>query len=139
MVRRAGRRLDYLPAAVADLKRRLEDDPVLAAEAGRILADVASGRRDGEPLSSMAATGDLSDCRKIYFGHRNQPTHRIVLQQRPDGTLEVLLVVAAEARADAYVYLLSAERLQRLPQPQQPNLDRLRQERIAQRTRRRGR
>ena len=87
----------------------------------------------------MAATGDLSDCRKIYFGHRNQPTHRIVLQQRPDGTLEVLLVVAAEARADAYVYLLSAERLQRLPQPQQPNLDRLRQERIAQRARRRGR
>ena len=56
-----------------------------------------------------------------------------------NGTLEVLLVLAVEARADAYVYLLSAERLQRLPQPQQPNLDRLRQERIAQRARRRGR
>ncbi len=139
MAGRAGRRLEYLPAAVADLKRLQQDDPVLAAEAGRILADVAAGRRDGEPLSAMAATGDLSDCRKIYFGHRNQPTHRIVLQQRPDGTLEVLLVVAVEARADAYVYLLSAERLQRLPQPQQPNLDRLRQERIAQRARRRGR
>ncbi len=84
------------------------------------------GRLHQEPLSAMAATGDLSDCRKIYFGHRNQPTHRIALQQRPDGTLEVLFVVAVETRADAYVYLLSAERLQRLPQPQQPNLDRLR-------------
>ena len=139
MVRRTARRLEYLPAAVADLKRLQEDDPALAIEAGRILADVAAGRRDGEPLSAMAATGDLSDCRKIYFGHRNQPTHRIVLQQRPDGTLEVLLIVAVEARADAYVYLLSAERLERLPQPQQPNLDRLRQERIAQRARRQGR
>ena len=139
MVRRAGRRLEYLPAAVTDLKRLQQDDPVLALEAGRIMADIAAGRRDGEPLSAMAATGDLTDCRKIYFGHRNQPTHRIVLQQRPDGTLEVLLVVAVETPADAYVYLLSAERLQRLPQPQQPNLDRLRQERIAQRSRRRGR
>jgi len=139
MAGRPGRRVEYLPAAVADLKRLQQDDPVRAAEAGRVLADIAAGRRDGEPLSAMAATGDLSDCRKIYFGHRNQPTHRIVLQQRPDGTLEVLLVVAVEARADAYVYLLSAERLQRLPQPQQPNLDRLRQERIAQRSRRRGR
>lgn len=139
MVGRAGRRLEYLPAAVADLKRLQQDDPVLAAEAGRILADVAAGRRDGEPLSAMATTGDLSDCRKIYFGHRNQPTHRIVLQQRPDGTLEVLLVVAVESRADAYMYLLSAERLQRLPRLQQPNLDRLRQERIAQQARRRGR
>ena len=139
MAGRPGRRVEYLPAAVADLKRLQQDDPVRAAEAGRVLADIAAGRRDGEPLSAMAATGDLSDCRKIYFGHRNQPTHRIVLQQRPDGTLEVLLVVAVEARADAYVYLLSAERLQRLPQPQQPNLDRLRQEHIAQRSRRRGR
>ncbi len=139
MSRRPGRRLEYLPAAVADLKRLQQDDPALAAEAGRILADVAAGRRDGEPLSSMAATGDLSDCRKIYFGHRNQPTHRIVLQERPDGTVEVLLVVAVEARADAYVYLLSAERLQRLPQLQQPNLDRLRQGRIARRARSKGR
>lgn len=138
MARRARRRLEYLPAALGDLKRLQHDDPALALEAGRILTDVAAGRRDGEPLSAMAATGDLTDCRKIYFGHRNEPTHRIVLQLRPDGTIEVVLVVAVEARADAYVYLLSAERLQRLPAVQQPNLDRLRQGRIAERGRRRS-
>ena len=139
MARRARRRLEYLPAAVGDLKRLQQDDPTLAAEAGRILNDIAAGRRDGEPLSAMAATGDLSDCRKIYFGHRNEPTHRIVLQLRPDGTFEVVLVVAVESRADAYVYLLSAERLQRLPTLQQPHLDRLRQQRIAKRGRGQGR
>jgi len=139
MVRRARRRLEYFPAALGDLRRLQQDDPALAAEAGRILNDVAAGRRDGDPLSAMAATGDLSDCRKIYFGHLNGPTHRIVLQVRPDGTIEVVLVVAVEARADAYVYLLSAERLQRLPAAQQPSLDRLRQDRITRRVRRRGR
>ena len=138
MVRRARRRLEYLQAALGDLKRLHQDDPALALEAGRILTDVAAGRCDGEPLSAMAATGDLTDCRKIYFGHRNEPTHRIVLQVRPDGTIEVVLVVAVESRADAYVYLLSAEHLQRLPAVQQPNLDRLRQGRIAERGRRRS-
>ena len=129
--------MEYLPAALGDLRHLQHDDPALALEAGRILADVAAGRRDGEPLSAMAATGDLTDCRKIYFGHRNEPTHRIVLQVRPDGTIEVVLVVAVESRTNAYVYLLSAERLQRLPAVQQPNLDRLRQGRIAGRGRRR--
>ncbi len=39
MARRARRRLEYLPAALDDLKRLQHDDPALAREAGRILID----------------------------------------------------------------------------------------------------
>ncbi len=83
----------------------------------------------------MAKTGDLSDCRKLYFGLGNPPSHRIVYRVL-DETIEIIEIVAVEARADMYVYLLAALRLGRLPAETKPQLNRVHQQIIAKRARR---
>lgn len=50
-------------------------------------------------------------------------------------TIEVVAVVAVEARDDGYVYLLASKRLGRLPTETQPKLDRVHQQFIAKRGR----
>jgi hypothetical protein len=136
----APRRLTVLPAAEADIQRIGQDDPRLALQALARIDLLRAGRLEGKPLRDMASTGDLRDCRKIYFaGTRDEkPTHRLVYRvtgHDADGReeIEVVDVVAVEARDEAYVYLLAAKRLGVLPRESEPRFNRLHQQVIAQR------
>lgn len=130
------RRVEYLGAAVADLERLKGDDVALYQRARGLLDLVEANEYDGVPLKEMSKYGDLSNCRKIYFGHgpaRN--SHRIVYQMAEpeeggDLRVEVIEVVAVEARDDGYVYLKAAERLGLLPAETRPTLKRAQQRRI---------
>ena len=130
MSHRESRRVDFLVAAVKDLDRLT---PALRRIAIGLVHDVAERRLDGEPLHSVARAGDLGDCRKIYFGVGNPGSHRIVYRLLDDGSVEVVEIVAIEAREDAYVYLLASIRLGRLPSETRPQFDRLHQRLIAER------
>lgn len=110
------RRIDISPDARQDLLRLKSTDTALATVAASMLKRLASGRITGVPLEKMPKFGDLSDCRKVYFGYGNPPSHRIVYREIDETRIEVFEIVALESRDDAYVYLLTALRLQRLPQ-----------------------
>jgi len=133
------RRVEYLNAAVADLQRLKGDDEALYRRARGLLDLVEANEYDGVPLEEMSKYGDLSNCRKIYFGHgpaRN--SHRIVYQvvepgDGGDAKVEVVEVVAVEARDEGYVYLKAAERLGLLPAETRPTLKRVQQRRIEDR------
>lgn len=129
------RPVQFLKQARADVERLATDDPQLAVLALHRARDLEVGRLEGEPLDDMAKTGDLSDCRKLYFGLGNPPSHRIVYRVL-DETIEIIEIVAVEARADMYVYLLAALRLGRLPAETKPQLNRVHQQIIAKRARR---
>lgn len=81
----------------------------------------------------MAVTGDLADCRKLYFGLGDPPSHRIVFRELDDGMIEVIEVVAVEAREDMYAYLLASVRLGRLPVESRPRYQRPHQATIGRR------
>jgi len=82
----------------------------------------------------MAVTGNLSDCRKLYFGGANGRSHRVVYRQLPDHeTVEVLEVVVVESRSEMYVYLLASQRMGRLPTESGARFTRLHQATISRR------
>lgn len=108
------RTAQFLAAARDDIARLALDDPALARLALRKVRDLEAGLIEGIALHDMARTGDLTDCRKLYFGPGAPPSHRIVYRELPE-RVEVVEVVAAEARAERYAYLLAAVRLGRLP------------------------
>lgn len=117
-----------------------EDDPALELRATALVTLVEAGRVTGQPLNDLPAYGDLSDCRKVYFGTgaSARPTHRLVYQVlgvEDDGTevVEVVEVVAVEAREEGYVYLLAADRLGRLPEETKPRKKRTHEAVIARR------
>lgn len=110
------RTIDISPDARQDLLRLKASDIALATVAASILKRLASGSVTGVPLEKMPKFGDLSDCRKVYFEYGNPPSHRIVYREIDETHIEVFEIVALESRDDAYVYLLTALRLQRLPQ-----------------------
>ncbi len=120
--------------------QRIRDDDARLYDRARALLDVVSdGRYEGQPLKDMRSYGDLTDCRKIYLGLPGmRPTHRIVYQKSPtSATVEVIDVVAVEARADGYAYLLAATRLGRLPDETKARAARVHQKMIAERSDRR--
>ena len=102
--------------ADGDLGRLIEIDRRLGQLAASMLKQIAAGSVTGVPLEKMPKFGDLSDCRKVYFGYGNPPSHRIVYRLVDETRIEIYEVIAVESRDDAYVYLLTALRLQRLPQ-----------------------
>jgi hypothetical protein len=125
-------------AAKADVRRLANDDKRLARLALERVRDLERRQVDGAPLNDMAATGDLSDCRKLYFGLGSPPSHRIVYRDLgPKGGIEILEVVAVEARDQLYAYLLSAARLGRLPEESRPRLNRIHQQIVQRRAARR--
>lgn len=74
-------------------------------------------KRGGFKSVLWASAGDLSDCRKLYFGlGPSLDSHRIVCKRRPNGDVEVLEIVAVETRGQSYAHLLAAQRLGRLPE-----------------------
>ncbi|MGH9112695.1 MAG: hypothetical protein ACRDZN_10445 [Acidimicrobiales bacterium] len=110
------RRATFLAAAKADVGRLARDDPRLAKLALKTGRDLESRTVNGAPLEEMATTGDLTDCRKVYFGLGNPPSHRIVYRDLGASKgVEILEVVAIEQRDDLYAYLLASARLGRLP------------------------
>ena len=121
--------------AQADLKRLGEDNPDLPGLALATLKAYEIGRVDAIPLRAMAKTGDLGDCGKIYFRPGAPPSHRIVIRHLDETTVEVVEVVADEARQDAYAYLLAANRLGRIPRETKPEFDAVHQAVIARRAR----
>ena len=132
------RKAVFLAAARADVKRLHGDDEALAVLALTKIRELERGSIAGVPLAEMAATGDLTDCRKVYFGPGNPPSHRIVYRDLgPAEGIEILEIVAVEAREELYAYLLAAVRLGRLPVESEPNFTRVHQEQITRRTRRR--
>ena len=126
------RRLTVLLAADGDVRRLGEDDPRLELRALGLISLIADGRVRGDDLQHLPLYGDLSDCRKVYFGALGdgRPTHRLVYQVvgvDDDGVeaVEVVEVVAVEAREDGYAYLLAALRLGRLPDDTRPEAKRV--------------
>jgi hypothetical protein len=134
----ARRRALFLDAAKADVGRLADDDRRLAQLALQRVRDLELGNVEGLPLNDMAVTGDLGDCRKLYFGFSDPPSHRIVYRGLgPQGGIEIVEVVAVEARDELYAYLLAAARLGRLPTESQPRFNRLHQQIIRRRADRR--
>ena len=135
------RRAVFLSAAKGDVGRLAEEDPAVARLALRTIRDLEVGSIEGRPLQALAKSGDLSDCRKVYFGAGSPPSHRIVYRVDDEdiGTVEILEVVAVEARSELYVYLLAAARLGRLPMETKPEFDRLHHKVIALRAAKRKR
>lgn len=132
------RRALFLNAAKADVARLAEDDRRLAQVALQRVRDLELRKVEGVPLTDMALTGDLGDCRKLYFGIGEPPLHRIVYRELgPSGEIEILEIVAVEARDELYAYLLAAARLGRLPEESRPRFNRLHQQIIRGRAGRR--
>lgn len=132
------RRATFLAAAKADVGRLAEDDPHLATLALRKVRELEGGVVEGVPLQEMAATGDLGDCRKLYFGPGNPPSHRIVYRDLGEsGGVEIVEVVAVEAREELYSYLLASSRLGRLPIESKLRFNRVHQQAIQRRAARR--
>ena len=119
--------------AEKDLRRLKKIDVSLASIALRLLQQIGNGALTGTPLEHLPKFGDLSDCRKVYFGYGSPPTHRIVYRIVNETVIEIVDVVAVETREDAYVYLLTALRLQRLPKETQPEYQSVHQRMIASR------
>lgn len=129
------RKARFLEAAKADVGRLAQDDPQLAVLALRKVRDLENRTVDGTPLEEMASTGDLRDCRKLYFGPGDPPSHRIVYRDLGEsGGVEVVEVVALEARDELYAYLLAAARLGRLPIGSKRRFNRLHQQVIQRRS-----
>jgi hypothetical protein len=133
MASRKLRTLKIRPEAREDVRRLTKLDRRLAVVASTALRNIANGTTVGVPLKKVAKFGDLSDCRKVYFGYGNPPTHRIVYRELDEETIEIIDVVALESREDAYVYLLAAERLRRLPEETQQEFTSVHQRIIAKR------
>lgn len=134
MTRRKPREAHFLAAAKEDIGRLRNDDVGLANLALGTIRALERREVDGVPLEEMATTGDLSDCRKLYFGVGNPPSHRIVYRDLGGEEVEIVEVVAVEAREELYAYLLAAVRLGRLPDESRPRLNRVHQQVIARRS-----
>jgi hypothetical protein len=84
------------------------------------LVDISKGRLEGKPLDERVATGDLSDCRKLYFDETGgmKPRYRLVYRLLPNEVqaTEVQAVATGEREA-LVVYYEAARRLGRLPHP----------------------
>ncbi len=130
---RVHRRLHLSEDVDKDIARLVASDRRLAEIAFQSLRELALGTTVGVSLEKMAKVGDLSDCRKVYFGYGSPPTHRIVYREIDENTIEIIDVVAIESREDAYVYLLAAERLRRLLEENQQEFQSVHQRIIVKR------
>lgn len=80
----------------------------LQVECLRLLAD-AGKNVFGLPLGPHPQTGDLTGCRKIYFG---EAAYRAVIRYVPDESSPTnVIVIAIGERNDMSVYHVAAQRL----------------------------
>lgn len=83
------------------------------------LVDISKGRLQGQPLDQRARTGDLGDCRKLYFDETGgqRPEYRLVYRLLPNGIEAVEVEAVAVGRREALeVYVTAARRLGRTPE-----------------------
>jgi hypothetical protein len=111
-------KLELHQDVIADLQA-LPDDGARGA-AIRAVADVRAGRRQGAPLDYRTSTGDLRDCRKVYFdtpGSGDKPRFRLIYLITEQDTVQVLAaeVVAVGLRENLAAYVTTARRPGRIP------------------------
>ncbi len=116
MTPRRSRRVEFLDAAVEDLRRISARSPAVVRSAVRILRQLERGEIEPTALHDYAKTGDLEDCGKLIVLVEGEPEHRIVVR-RVGQTFEVCEVIAVEAREGDLAYLLAGLRLARLTDP----------------------
>lgn len=83
-----------------------------------LLVEVSKGTLTGAPLEELVATGDLSDCRKIYFDldNNDKPRYRLVYRLTPNEICAVAVeAVAVGERRNLDAYYRAAKNLGRLP------------------------
>lgn len=83
-----------------------------------LLVEISRGNLAGQKLEALVATGDLSDCRKIYFDIDNnqKPRYRLVYRLTPDEVRAVAVeAVAVGERRSLDAYRRAATNLGRLP------------------------
>ena len=137
--RKPTRKATFLKAASDNIGRLADDDPDLAVLALRKVRELEARTVEGVKLEEVAVTGDLGDCRKLYFGPGDPPSHRIVYRELGEQEgIEVVEAVAVEAREQLYAYLLAAKRLGRLPTESEPRFRHQHQEVIQRRSQRRA-
>ncbi|MDQ0895781.1 hypothetical protein [Agromyces ramosus] len=82
-----------------------------------LLSFIADGKLAGQPLDERVATGDLSDCRKVYFDEdprATNPNYRLVYRLLPDEVHVVAVeAVAVGERFELDAYLRAAHNLGR--------------------------
>lgn len=84
-----------------------------------LLVEVSKGTLTGQPLEELVATGDLSDCRKIYFDldNNDKPRYRLVYRLTPNEIRAVAVeAVAVGERRNLDAYYRAAKNLGRLPE-----------------------
>ncbi len=84
-----------------------------------LLVEVSRGNLAGHQLEKLIATGDLSDCRKIYFDTDNnqKPRYRLVYRLTPSEVRAVAVeAVAVGERRSLDAYVRAARNLGRLPE-----------------------
>jgi hypothetical protein len=80
-----------------------------------LLTQIKMGTERGRPLSFLDSTGDLSDCRKVYFDDRDgSPRFRIVIMEHGRAEVEIVEIVAVGRREDLHVYRAALKRLGRM-------------------------
>lgn len=83
----------------------------LRLEALRYIVALAKKPRLGQRLENLPHTGDLSDCRKLYF---NEARHRIIYRLLPDDRRPTEVdVIAVGPREAEGVYVEAVRRLER--------------------------
>ncbi|ERG65132.1 hypothetical protein L332_11865 [Agrococcus pavilionensis RW1] len=105
--------------AAPGFQQDVYDLPSLALRkrAMELLALVAEGELQGLPLDRRATTGDLGDCRKLYFDEdpRNpKPNYRLVYRLTPNEANAVAVqAVAVGERFELDAYLRAQRNLRR--------------------------
>lgn len=116
MTQRRTRRVEFLDAAVEDLRRIAERSPQVVREVLRVLARLERDEITPTPLNDYAKTGDLGDCGKLMVIVEGEPEDRIVVR-RIGHSFEICEVVAVDARQGDLAYLLAGLRLARIADP----------------------
>jgi hypothetical protein len=83
-----------------------------------LLVEVSRGNLSGQQLEKLVATGDLSDCRKIYFDIDNnqKPRYRLVYRLTPTEVRAVAVeAVSVGERRSLDAYVRAARNLGQLP------------------------
>ena len=82
-----------------------------------LLSHIADGRIQGQPLDDRVGTGDLSDCRKVYFDEdprSTSPSYRLVYRLLPNEAQAVAVeAVSVGERFDLDAYVRAAHNLGR--------------------------
>ena len=84
-----------------------------------LLVEVSRGNLTGQELEALVATGDLSDCRKIYLDidDNQKPRYRLVYRLTPSEVRAVAVeAVSVGERRGLDAYMRAAKNLGREPE-----------------------